>query len=312
MGAQRIASLLACGTEILYGLGLGERVVAVSHECDYPPEVLRKPRVTRAHIAADAPSAEIDRQVRAAGQSKTPLYSIDVQLLASLHPDLIVTQAQCEVCAVDLVEVLAAVEANAELGAAQVVALNPTTLEAVFEDIAAVGRAAGGTDAALSYVAGLRRRVDRVRVATEPLADRTRPRVVCIEWIEPLMLAANWMPDLIAAAGGRTDLTHAGARSGYADWAAVRDYDPEVILVAPCGFDLPRTLRECAPLTRLPGWAGLRAVRSGQVFAADGNAYFNRSGPRLVDSLEVLAGLIHPGAFNGEALLLRGLVASVV
>ncbi len=297
MPPQRIASLLAGGTEILYGLGLGERVVAVSHECDYPEEVRAKPRATFTNITVDATSRSIDEQVKSLTSTGAPIYSIDVELLASLRLDLIVTQSQCNVCAVSYNDVLAAVQTNPALRSTIVVALNPTTLEGVFEDILRVGEAAGCRKRAEEYVAELRGRVEAIRSKTAGLPASERPRVACIEWIEPVMIAANWMPEMVQIAGGQNGLTRPGAKSAYSHWDDVVAYNPEVIVVMPCGFDLPRTIEEAKALTSFPGWTNLAAVRNGRVYAVDGNAYFNRSGPRIVDSLEILAQLLHPGLF---------------
>jgi iron complex transport system substrate-binding protein len=292
--AQRIISLLASGTEILYGIGLGDRVVGVSHECDFPEDARTKPRVTRANIDAGASSKAIDEQVRDATTCGAPLYSIDAALLASLRPDLIVTQSQCDVCAVDYKDVVRTVRSIPALSQTKVVALNPTTLDTVFDDVARVGDAAGCEPAARRYIERLEARVEAVREKTGHIPPANRPRVLCIEWIDPVMVAANWMPDLIVLAGGRCDLTRAGDRSAHADWQAVVAFDPQVVIVMPCGFDLERAVREAPTLRSLPGWTGLTAVREHRVFAVDGNAYFNRSGPRIVDSLEILAALVHP------------------
>jgi iron complex transport system substrate-binding protein len=294
MIAQRIASLLSSSTEMLYALGLGDRVVAVSHECDYPPEVRSKPRVTRTTIAADAPSGQIDEQVRKLSQQGLPLYEIDRPLLAELRPDLIVTQAQCDVCAVRYADVLETVRTTPALEHARVVALNPQSLEDVLADVARLGQATGCEVAAEACVEGLRQRVAAVERRTLPVAQEQRPRVACIEWIEPLMIAGNWMPQLIELAGGRQALAEIGRHSGYVSWDDVRRFDPQVVVAAPCGFDLSRTLAEVPRLLCLDGWRDLTAVREGRVYAVDGNAYFNRSGPRLVDSLEILAHLFHP------------------
>lgn len=297
MSSQRIASLLASGTEILYGLGLGERVVAVSHECDYPKQVKHKPRVTFTNIAVEAASRTIDEQVKNLTATGAPIYNIEVELLASLRPDLIVTQSQCDVCAVSYNDVLAAVQTHPTLRSTKIVTLNPTTLEAVFADILRVGEAAGCERRAREYLAGLRERVETIRTKTASLAAGDRPRVACIEWIDPVMIAANWMPELVEIAGGQNGLTRTGAKSAYSRWDDVVAYDPEVVVVMPCGFDLRRTVEEAKVLTSFPGWTNLAAVRKGRVFAMDGNAYFNRSGPRIVDSLEILAQLLHPQLF---------------
>jgi iron complex transport system substrate-binding protein len=187
------------------------------------------------------------------------------------------------------------------LSGATVVALNPMSLDDVFADIRQVGQAAGCPDRADDYVARLRGRVESVRERTAPWPVDARPRVAAIEWIEPLMLGGNWMPELIEIAGGRCPLAAAGRHSEYIDWPAVRDFDPEVVAIMPCGFDLRRTLEEAPALAKLPGWDDVAAVRGGRVFAVDGNAYFNRSGPRLVESLELLAHLLHPRLFPPPA-----------
>lgn len=289
MAVQRIASFISSATEILYGIGAGERVVAVSHECDHPREVSEKPRVTYSNIDPLRSSAEIDGQVQQLCGAGAALYGIDRELLERLSPELIVTQAQCDVCAVRYADVVELVETCDALQGAQIVALNPGTLDDILDDVLRVGDAAGVRPAAERYAAELRARIERVRAATAALEP---VRAACIEWIAPLMLSANWMPELIRLAGGDDALSHAG-HSTYAAWDDVRRYDPEVVVVMPCGFDLERTVQEAGALYALPGWNELTAVRSGRVFAVDGNAYFNRSGPRIVDSLEILAHLLH-------------------
>ncbi len=294
---------------MLYALGLGDSVVAISHECDYPPEARDKPRATRTTIAADASSGQIDQQVRELLKQGRPLYELDRTPLAELEPDLIVTQAQCDVCAVRYADVVDAVRETPALQRARVLALNPQSLDDVLADIVRLGDAVAQPDAAREYVGRLQARVEAIRVRTRALPLHERPRVACIEWIEPLMIAGNWMPQIIDLAGGRQSLAAASEHSSYVPWEAVRQFDPQVIVVAPCGFDLPRTLLECSPLAQLTGWAEIAAVRQGRVFAADGNAYFNRSGPRLVDTLELLAHLIHPGWFPLPASLCKSFSA---
>ncbi|MFQ5490777.1 MAG: cobalamin-binding protein [Phycisphaerae bacterium] len=298
MSAPRIASLLASGTEILYALGLGDRVVAVSHECDYPAEVGQKPRVTRCHVDATANAGEIDRQVRAMVSKGMPLYELDVEGLARLKPDLMVTQAQCEVCAISYDDVLRAVAEHEGLKAARVVALNPTTLEAIWADILRVGEASGASVQAEAVVGGLRRRVRVVEDSTGGLDDGERPRVVCLEWVDPLMPAGNWIPELIELAGGKCQFSAPGRHSDVIEWSRVVAFDPQIIVVMPCGFDLSRSLEEARSLTSLPRWADLTAAKTRQVYVVDGNAYFNRSGPRVVDSLEILAAIFHPDRFS--------------
>lgn len=297
MTPRRIASLLASGTEMLYALGLGDRVVAVSHECDYPAEAAQKPRVTRTRIAADAASGDIDRQVRAAVESGAGLYDIDRERLVELRPDLIVTQAQCDVCAVRYRDVLDLVRDEPSLRNARVVALDPRNLAGVFDEILRVGEAAGCGPRAAEYVAELRARVEEVRRRASHVPPAERPRVVCLEWLDPPMAAGNWMPELIEIAGGVSGLSRAGHHSPAVTWEQLQAFDPQVVVLMSCGFDLARTLREAEILMRQPVWSNLEANRTDNVFAVDGNAYFNRSGPRMVESLEILAHLLHPAFF---------------
>ncbi len=290
----RNASLISSATEILFALGLEDSIVAVSHECDYPPPALEKPRVTRSHVNTAATSSQIDQQVRTLAKSSTALYEIDVDLLAALRPDLIVTQAQCDVCAVRVCR-----RARCRGRPARTIG------HAGDRSQSAVARRRAGRHPDPGHC-------DRQRIASGSIYRRAAsphrcgpgghrrsapdecPRVALVEWLDPLMLSGNWMPQMVALAGGRHDLTRAGDHSPYVSWDVLAAYDPQVMLVMPCGFDLERTLAEWPILERQPGWRKLSAVRSGRVWAVDGNAYFNRSGPRLLDSLEILGHLLHP------------------
>ena len=294
---SRVASLISSATEILYLLGLGARMVGVSHECDYPPQIGGLPRLTRSLVESAASSRNIDDQVRTLAGQQSALYAIDVELLASLAPDLVITQAQCDVCAVRYEDVVSAVHSSPELSRTQVLALNPARLADVLNDIRRIGAAAGVEQRASEAIDALTARVEHVRQITSSLSPAQRPRVACLEWIDPPMLAANWTPELVAWAGGNDGLHADGRHSSYADWDAIARFDPEVIVILPCGFDVERAIVEAQVLPALPQWASLAAVRGGRVYAADGNAYFNRSGPRLVDSLEILAHLFHPELF---------------
>lgn len=291
---RRIASLLPGATEILFALGLGDRVVAVSHECDWPPQARALPRLTRTRIDSSLPSASIDDEVRrllAAGES---LYEVDRALLETLAPDLLITQAQCDVCAVKLADVEAAVSGCEIVGGTQIVALQPLSLAEILADIGRVAAAAGVEPAGVRVAAELQARLDRVAetVAVVPRADR--PRVAALEWLAPLMLGGNWMPELISRAGGISLVEKWGEASRYVEWEEIVAADPEVILVMPCGFDLQRAAREAESLRERKGWPELRAVKSGRVYLVDGNAWFNRAGPRSIESLEILAHLLHP------------------
>lgn len=291
----RIASLLSSATEMLCGLGLERNLVAISHECDFPASILHLPRATQTRIDPSISSQAIDDQVRASLAAGEPLYDVDEDLLTRLQPDLIVTQAQCDVCAVRLSDVEAVVARMPAGKQPRIVSLNPASLDDVLREIELLGDAAGVPQAASEYLLQLRARIESVRSSAKAILGEEQPRrVALIEWIEPLMLSGNWLPELVALAGGEHALTTAGAHSPYVTWDAVLKYDPEVVIVAPCGFGLERTLEEVSLLTNLPGWQELAASRAGRVYALDGNAYLNRSGPRLVDSLEILAHLIYP------------------
>ena len=298
---MKIVSLLSSATEMLFALGVGEQVAAVSHECDYPPEVSHLPRATRSRIDSSQPSARIDEQVRELTASGGALYEIDRDLLCRLMPDLIVTQAQCNVCAVRYQDVLDLVASEPALAHTQVLALNPSSLADVLSDIQRVAKAVDDAacvverndvgsvvNVAHRYVAELQGRVDRVAANNITV----RPRVVCLEWLEPLMTAGNWTPELIKMAGGASCLAEPGRHSDYVEWSAVLACDPDVLLIAPCGFNLERSQLEARRLWQLPGFADLAAVKNGRAYVLDGNAYLNRSGPRIVDTLEILASLL--------------------
>lgn len=296
--SKRIVSLISSATEMLFLLGLGKQVVGVSHECDYPPEIAGLPRLTRSLVDASATSRAIDDQVREFAGGQQALYAIDVEGLARLEPDLIITQAQCDVCAVRYDDVVSAVQSTPALKTAEILALNPLRLADVLDDIRRIAAAADCPARADAVIAALDERVGQVRDVTSQLADGERPRVALLEWIDPPMLAGNWTPQLATWAGGVDGLPADARHSSYATWREIAAFDPEVIVIMPCGFNVERAIVEAQVLAGQPEWRGLAAVRSGRVFAADGNAYFNRSGPRLVDSLEILAHLFHPDRFT--------------
>lgn len=298
----RIASLLSSATEILYGLGLGESIVGVGHECDWPPPAREKPRLTICHIDSEASSGNIDRQVKQRLAAGLPLYEVDHQQLAQLSPDVIITQDQCDVCAVKYEDVLDAVADTPSLRNSTVVALNPMSLDDVLADIERVAEITGAADRAAAWLAELSERLGEVESITRSMPTSERPRTAIIEWTNPLMLAANWTPQLVELAGGRCELTQPGVHSSTIDWNDVRTFDPEVIVVAPCGLSLARSEQEVETLKEWPGWRGITAVREDRVHAVDGNAYLNRAGPRLIDSVEILANLLHPKLFAPPVL----------
>jgi iron complex transport system substrate-binding protein len=296
---QRIVSLISSATEILYLLGLGKRVVGISHECDFPPKkIARLPRLTRSLVESAASSHAIDDHVRALATNQSALYTIDVEQLAALAPDLIITQAQCDVCAVRFEDVAAAVRDTPALRNTQILALNPQSIHDVFDDIKRIGEATGVLERADGQLTTLLARVLAVQLLIGRATRSEIPRVACLEWIDPPMLAANWMPEMIQMSGGEPGFTVANRHSTYANWRQIVDYDPQVVVIMPCGFDLERAIIEAQVLPTFALWSQLAAVREGRVFAVDGNAYFNRSGPRLVDSVEILAHLFHPDLFD--------------
>ena len=273
------------------GLGLADRLVAISHECDYPEPILHLPRVTGTQIDVNSSSRAIDDIVREMSINQSALYEIDERQLAELSPDLIITQAQCDVCAVRYEDVVSAVERFPSLSHTKIVALNPLTFADIFRDIGVVAEACGATTAGERYLNDLQRRVKQVCQLGEKLGS-LRPRVVGIEWLDPIMVSGNWIPEMIELCGGEVVLAKAGEHSPYTSWEQVRAVQPDVVLIMPCGFDLTRTMSELDVLTSLPGWNETPAAKANRIFAVDGNAYFNRSGPRMVDSLEVLAAFV--------------------
>jgi iron complex transport system substrate-binding protein len=284
----RIVSLLPSATEIVYALGLGEQLVARSHECDFPPDVLTKPVITRSLIPPDLPSHEIDRMVSETLLTHATLYTLDLELLQSLQPDLILTQALCSVCAVSHNAVLEAVESLRPRP--MVLNLEPTTLEEVLTTFEQVAEVVGMPQRGAQLVARCRERIEQVRARA---ANRPPVRLSFLEWIDPPFACGHWTPELITLAGGIDGHGQAGQPSRRLAWEEVLNWQPEAIVIACCGFTVERTLQDMPFLESQPGWHQLPAVRRGAVFIADGNAYFSRPGPRLVDSLEWLATHLH-------------------
>lgn len=295
MTEPRIVSLIASATEIVSALGFEDSMVGRSHECDYPPSVEGLPACSSSKIDVDGSSRAIDDQVRSIVAEALSVYRVDGRLLDELAPTVIVTQTQCEVCAVSLKDVERAV-CELVSSAPRIVSLAPMDLGDVFDDIRTVAAALGRPERGERLTAGLTARLDAIRERSSQLVER--PAIACIEWIDPLMLAENWVPELVEIAGGAVMLGEAGRHSGYFEFKQMVEADPDVIAVMPCGFDIPRTAAEMRPLAAHPGWADLSAVRNGRVFLTDGNQYFNRPGPRVVESAEILAELLHPEVFD--------------
>ena len=295
MTEPRIVSLIASATEIVSALGFEDSMVGRSHECDYPPSVEGLPVCSSSKVDVDGSSRAIDDQVRSIVAEALSVYRVDGRLLDELAPTVIVTQTQCEVCAVSLKDVERAV-CELVSSAPRIVSLAPMDLGDVFDDIRTVAAALGRPERAERLTAEMTGRLDAIRERSSRLADR--PTIACIEWIDPLMHAENWVPELVEIAGGSVMLGEAGRHSGYFEFEQMMEADPDVVAVMPCGFDIPRTAAEMPPLAAYPGWADLSAVRNGRVFLTDGNQYFNRPGPRVVESAEILAELLHPGVFD--------------
>lgn len=288
---MKIVSLLPSATEIVCALGLADSLVAVTHECDYPPDALAKPHITRSLLRPNLPSGAIDAAVNSQlAADAHSLYTIDRALLAELAPDLILTQQLCEVCAVAYDDVLAAVQSLPKRPA--VLNLEPMTLADVLADIQRVGGVARVGDAADALVADLERRIARVR---ETVARATsRPTVAFLEWIDPLFCGGHWNPELVELAGGHDPLGRLHQPAVRIEWEQVRAAQPDVMVISCCGFDEARTRQDLPILEAQPGYADLPCTRAGRVHIVDGSAYFSRPGPRLVDSLEILAHLLHP------------------
>lgn len=287
---MRIVSLLPSATEIICELGLGDQLVGVTHECDYPPLVRGLPKVTRTSIPHDASSRDIDSLVRERLTTQQALYTLDLPKLEQLRPHLIVTQALCDVCAVAEAEVTAAAERLP--GRPTVVNLEPMRLAEVFECLQLVGQAAGIADRASEVVARLQTRVaavvDRSRRIT------ARPRVLLLEWVDPPFCSGHWSPELVRLAGGVELVGREGQPSRAMAWEEIVCVNPEVLVIACCGFGVARARQDLPILASRSDFGDLSCVRSGRVYLMDGNAYFNRPGPRLVDSLEILAHALHP------------------
>lgn len=292
---MRIVSMIASSTEILCALGLRDQMVGRSHECDYPHGIEKLPVCTETKFSPDGTSYEIDQRVKAILQEGLSVYRVNADKLNLLKPDLIITQTQCEVCAVSLKDVEEAVCQLIE-SRPKIVSLHPNALGDLWKDIRLVGDATGKQQKAEQLIDELKAEIEAV--STCALKQAKKPRVACIEWIDPLMAAGNWVPELVELAGGINLFGVAGKHSPWMEWENLVKQDPDIILVMPCGFSIERTLSEMHLLKEKQDWNKLKAVIEKKVFVLDGNQYFNRPGPRLVDSLKILAEIFHPDEFR--------------
>ncbi len=290
---MHIASLLASATEMVCALGLGDWLVGISHECDYPPEALDKPRLSRPRFdPTGLSSGEIDAAVRRAMERYGSVYLVDADRIAAVRPDLILTQAVCEVCAVPTPS---AQEAAASLDyEPRILSLDAHDLAGVFRSIVEIGKATGVRQRAEAYVAGLRQRVDVVR---RRVAGRPRPRVLALEWLDPPYGPGHWVPEMVDLAGGTIVVGNAGQMSRAVRWTDLQGSDPDALVVMPCGFGLEAARADATRYAERLHAVAARAIAAGRAYVVDGSSYFNRSGPRLVDGIEILAALLHPDAF---------------
>jgi iron complex transport system substrate-binding protein len=291
---MRIVSLVPGATEVIATLGLADQLVGISHECDYPVEIRHVPMLIQARLAAEAAtSAEIDRQVQEASSAGTDLYILDAEALAHARPELIITQELCHVCAITPDQVR---DALRQLSPPPLLlSLQPSTLAEVLEDIERIGVAVGQGAAAAALASALRQRLASVAAG---VSERARLAVACLEWLDPPYIAGHWVPEMIAYAGATDVLGRAGVKSRRAGWEEIVVASPEMLILAPCGFAIERTLREMPTVVGRPEWDALPAVRQDRVFAVDAAAYFSRPGPRLVEGVEILARLLHPEVFG--------------
>jgi iron complex transport system substrate-binding protein len=303
----RIATMIASATEIVCALGFENDLVARSHECDYPASVTRLPVCTAPRFDVHGSSREIDQRVKSLVEEAASVYRVDADMLRQLQPDVIVTQAHCEVCAVSEKDVELAIAAWLRSPPApfpaedcrnrpKIVSLSPNNLGDVWQSIRNVADALGVSSKGDTLVQQLQARVEHIAAKTPAMAER--PTVACLEWLDPLMAAGNWVPELVAFAGGQNLFGSVGKHSPWLTWEQLCQRDPDIIVAMPCGFDLTKTRMEMAGLKAHRGWNNLRAVRNRRVVVSDGNQYFNRPGPRLVESLEILAEIVNPGLFH--------------
>lgn len=293
--SPRIISLLPSATEIVAALGFGDHLVGRSHECDFPPGIQSLPICSSTKVPADGTSYEIDERVKAIVAEGLSVYRVDVERLRELRPDFILTQTQCAVCAVtprDLEQALCTWTGAQPA----IVSLEPNDLSDVWNDIRRVAESLGVQGRAEELIGSLTQRLAAIRDKAR-LAE-SRPSVAAIEWLGPLMAGGNWMPELIETAGGRSLFAKPGEHSSWLEWTSLSEADPDVVLLLPCGFKIAQTIRDLNLLTENPAWANLRAVKQGRVYLIDGHHFFNRPGPRLVESAEIVAEILDPDRFS--------------
>jgi len=293
--SKKIISLLPAATEIVCALGLEENLIGRSHECDFPPSVKRLPICSDANIPDNLSSAAIDIKVKELLTDALSVYTVKREVIKQLAPDVVITQAQCDVCAVSLKEVEEALEDYLDKEST-IISLQPDSLRAIFNNIREVAAVLDVADRSEQLIEDLQERVDIIRHKLKFMENK--PTIACIEWLGPMMVSGNWVPELVSIAGGVPILAENGKHSPYVKWEDIQQQNPDVIVVMPCGFSIGRTMKEVDLLLQLPGFSEMKAVKNDRFYIADGNQYFNRPGPRIVDSIEILAEIIHPKQFT--------------
>ena len=291
---QRVLSLLSSTTEIIYALGCGDRLVGRSHECDYPEEVSELPICTIPKFNVDGTSREVDDEVKSLIQSALSIYYINEKLLKELKPDIIFTQSQCEVCAVSVSDVENALKNITGLSS-KIISVEPNSLKDIFNDILTIAEILNVRNKGRELIDLIKAKIDYTK---KVVYQKSSPSVSAIEWIDPLMAAGNWVPQLIKVAGGKNLFGEAGKHSPWMKYNDLVEQDPEIIIVMPCGYDIKKSLIEIKTLESKKGWRSLKAVRNRNVYITDGNQFFNRPGPRIIESLEILLEIIHPDLFE--------------
>lgn len=291
---MKIVSLIPSATEIIAALGFKSYLVGRSHECDFPKDVNKLAICTLPKINPEKPSIKIHEDITELLKKALSIYDVRVDILEKLKPDLIITQSQCDVCAVSLKEVEKAV-CSLTNSNVKIISLEPNSLSDIFEDIKKVAKALKVPEKGDKLIKKMKSEIEKIKEKSKNLQEK---RVACIEWIEPLMAAGNWMPELVSIAKGKNIFGIAGKHSSWIKFEDLKNTDPDIIVILPCGFNIERTKKEMGPLTSKEDWSSLKAVKSKNVFLTDGNQYFNRPGPRIVDSLKILAEIFHPEVFN--------------
>jgi iron complex transport system substrate-binding protein len=292
---MRIVSLLPSTTEIAAALGFADALVGRSHECDYPEGVRTLPALTRPKYPQQTDSASTDREVKNLLEQGLSVYEVDADKLAELKPDIILTQDHCEVCAASLSDVTEALRSYTHSETVKVISVSPVSLQGIFESFLTIGKALNAPDKAQELVNEIRERFDIIR---NTVHGETKKSVVTIEWIDPLMTAGNWIPEITDIAGGEHLIAEPGKHSPWLQWETVLESNPDVLLIMPCGYSFQQTEQELHLLTDKPGWNDLKAVQNSEVYLLEGNQYFNRPGPRIFESTRILAEILHPGLFE--------------